>query len=174
MCVLRIVEEVVVGLDSQTCVTVELVFLNIGSGTPAAAGEPLAVTGERNVPAVCALLDLQSRVTGSHGNKAVFFVNVVRHIALRQVQFKLGLVLQAALVVADVHTDHVRCNCGVCDLERNTAQCHCTVPDRTGSGKDLDAVFGGCDIVCLYRIGNVKSSLVEPESVRKFHGVPPA
>ena len=172
--ILGIVEEVVVGLDRQTCIAVELVFLDIGGGTPAAAGEALSVTGEGNIPAVCALLNGNGGLSGSHGNEALFVADLVRHIALREIQLKLGLVLQAALVVADVHTDHVRCDGGVCDLECDTAQCHCTVPDRTGSGKDLDAVFGGSDIICLNCIGNVKASLVEPESVRKFHGVPPA
>ena len=174
VCVLGIVEEVVVGLDSQACVTVELVLLDIGGRAPAAAGEPLSVTGERHVPAVCALLYLDCGMTGSHGNKALFLVDLIRHIALRQIQVKLGLVLQAALVVADMHTDHVRCNGGIGDLKGHAAQCHRTVPDRTGCCINFDGVLCGCDIIRLNSIGNVIASLVEPESVRKFHRVPPA
>ena len=165
MAVLGIIEKVVIGLQRQACIPVELVFLNIGSATPAAAGEALSVTDEGNVPAVCALLDFQGCAASCHRDKVLFFVNLIRHI-----QFKLRLVFQAALMVGNLHPDHVRRNCSVHDFKRNTAECHCTIPDCIRCCKNVDRILGSCNLIRLCCIGNFIPPLVQPKAVRKFHG----
>ena len=99
----------------------------------------------------------------------VLFVGDLRGVALIRMQFKLGLIVQHPFEVLDGYPDHVFLGGGIGDLQGHAPQGHGTVINGLGSHQQRNGMVCGGYLVSLYGVIHLVASLIEPESVRKFH-----